>query len=123
MKISIPKRYSASIDLNNTPPSFSVTTTAVEAPPAAIAGAEFLDAAPFDTEEVQVTGQLATILGPGSEGTRIRHGICSRIRHDLEDTTQRRKGTYSSPNDPPPIVHANPAIPLVGVLTETTRYT
>lgn len=40
------------VDLNNTPPSFAVTTTAVEAPSAAIAGAEFLDAAPLDAEEV-----------------------------------------------------------------------
>lgn len=52
MKTSIPKRYSASIDLNNAPPPFAATTTTVEAPSAAITGAECLDAAPLDAEEI-----------------------------------------------------------------------
>jgi hypothetical protein len=43
------------VDLNNTPPSFSVTTTAVESSSAAIAGAELFDAAPFDAKEVYPT--------------------------------------------------------------------
>lgn len=41
-----------SVDLNNTPPSLTVTTTAVESSSTAITGAEFFDTAPFDAEEV-----------------------------------------------------------------------
>ena len=83
------------VNLNNAPPPLAVTTTAVESASAAIAGAEFLDAAPLDAEEVQFTGQLTTILDQDSTGSRICRGIGSRIRRlRCSPTRFRRDNAY-----------------------------
>jgi hypothetical protein len=78
------------VDLNNTPPSFSVTTTAVESSSAAIAGAELFDAAPFNSEEIVSIWQSTTNPDPDIEGNSFYRGIGSKIHLFQRKTTQCR---------------------------------